>query len=111
MRGLFTNDSFQLGAGEVLSGCAKRTRLLRIKSGSAWVTIEGAREDYWLSAGDALRVAAGRLVVVEAEASGLQMHTLGETAPVGMLAARAWRALRARFFGRASEPRSAGCCA
>lgn len=116
MRGLFTSQSFQLGAGEVLSGCAKRDQFLRIKTGSAWVTIEGIGHDYWLSAGDALRVASGRLVVVEAQRSGLQAGLSGETQSAHSLSAQAWQVLRA-WSGKKLHPSHASsvvrarCCA
>jgi hypothetical protein len=115
MRGLFTSQSFQLKAGEVLSGRAKQAQVLRIKSGSAWVTIEGIGHDYWLAAGDALRVAKGRLVVVEAQSSGFQAQMAGETVAAHTLPAQAWQVLRA-WSGRKLTASRAGsdgaqCCA
>jgi len=115
MRGLFTNESFHLGAGEVLAGRTRRPRILHIVRGSAWVTIEGVHEDYWLSAGDALPVATGRLIVVEAQAAGLQMHTGSETLGGGSFPGRAWKSLRALLAWprarRTPAVASAGCCA
>ncbi|HVL74421.1 MAG TPA: DUF2917 domain-containing protein [Noviherbaspirillum sp.] len=93
MRDLFTSEAIHLEAGEVLSGAAKRARILRIKSGSAWVTVEGNRYDYWLSAGDSLRVATGRLVVVEAQTGGFEAQTRVETAPAPLATEGMLRAL------------------
>lgn len=116
MRGLFTNESFHLRAGEVVAGRTRRPRVLHVVRGSAWVTIEGVHEDYWLSAGDALPVAIGRLVVVEAQEAGLQMHTGSETLGGGSFPGRTgWKVLRA-LLARNRPPRvpaaaPAGCCA
>jgi hypothetical protein len=66
MRNLFTNNSSLVNAGAARSGIAWRQQTLQIVNGSAWVTIEGELHDYWLSAGDALDIRPGRLVVVEA---------------------------------------------
>lgn len=72
MRGLFTSQSIRLQAGEALSGRASQAQLLRVRSGRAWITIESDRHDYWLDAGDTLRLPADRLVVVEAQESMLE---------------------------------------
>ena len=105
MRGLFTSDSFQLDAGEVISGASKSAQILRIKSGNAWVTIEGIGHDYWLSAGDALRVATGSLVVVEAQRDGLRAQTAIETVPPHSFIRRGLQALFARIKGGVAQRR------
>jgi len=115
MRGLFTNASFYLAPGEVLAGRTRKPRILHIMRGGAWVTIEGVLDDYWLTTGDALPVATGRLVVVEAQAAGLQMHIGGETLGGGSFPGRAWKGLRALLAWnrarRAAAATAAGCCA
>lgn len=85
MRDLFAKESFQLSTGAVASGISSRLHILRLKTGCAWITIEGDPHDYWLSAGDTLTVSPGRLVVVEAQRSGLQAQTRMETAPVNAM--------------------------
>jgi hypothetical protein len=67
MRGLFTNESLVIGAGEAVSGIASQAQTLHVASGRAWITIEGMSHDYWLSAGDTFSVAPGRLIVIEAD--------------------------------------------
>ncbi|KAF3997125.1 DUF2917 domain-containing protein [Glaciimonas immobilis] len=70
MRALFTKgieQSLALNAGQVLSMQAKRAETLQVTSGRVWVTISGERDDYWLSAGDHLNVAAGSRIVLEAD--------------------------------------------
>ena len=76
MRGLFTNDWFRLAPGAVLSGRARRAHLLRIRRGRAWVTVEGTPQDHWLDPGATLRVPPRQLVVVEAQATGLELENL-----------------------------------
>lgn len=66
MRNLFTNPSPVVNAGATRSGVAPERKMLQIVNGSAWITIEGEPDDYVLRAGDALELAPGRLVVVEA---------------------------------------------
>lgn len=99
MRGLFTNDSIRLCAGEVASGISARARTLRVHGGNAWITIEGDSHDFWLSAGESLVVKAGRLVVVEAQPDGLHAAALVESSVIAInadhTATRLIRALRA----------------
>ncbi len=66
MRGLFTNNSLNIQAGQAVSGIADHARTLRICSGCVWITVEGISQDYWLSAGDTFAVTPGRLIVVQA---------------------------------------------
>lgn len=67
MRGLFTNGSLIIGAGQAVSGIARTPQTLRVVSGRVWLTLEGVPHDYWLHAGDTFEVAPGRLVVIEAD--------------------------------------------
>lgn len=67
MRGLFTNNSVDIQAGQAVSGIADHTHTLRINTGRVWLTVEGIRQDYWLHAGDSFTVVPGRLIVVEAD--------------------------------------------
>lgn len=70
MRGLFTNKSISIEAGQALSGMADKPHTLRVIRGRVWITVEGVSHDYWLHGGDMLAVVPGRLTVVEADASG-----------------------------------------
>lgn len=67
MRGLFTNGSLTIGAGQAVSGIARKPQMLRVVSGRVWLTLEGVPHDYWLDAGDTFEVTPGRLVVIEAD--------------------------------------------
>lgn len=67
MRGLFTNLSHSLTAGDVLSGTAARAETLRVKHGKVWITVEGISHDYFLHAGDSFTAIPGRLTVLQAE--------------------------------------------
>ncbi|HCE09942.1 MAG TPA: hypothetical protein DIT28_10440 [Oxalobacteraceae bacterium] len=67
MRGLFTNGSLTIGAGQAVSGIARKPQMLRVVSGRVWLTLEGVPHDYWLDAGDTFEVMPGRLVVIEAD--------------------------------------------
>lgn len=99
MRNLFTNASPHVHAGSARSGVASRARTLQIVNGSAWITIEGEPDDYWLSSGDTLELRPGRLVVVEADGTDVALN-LGPTTPSGLVAVaagaaqRAWRSLQ-----------------
>lgn len=68
MRGLFTNESLTVGAGQAVSGIAGRAQILQVISGRVWLTQEGVPHDYWLYAGETFEVTPGRLVVIEADA-------------------------------------------
>jgi len=67
MRKLFTTSSLQIGAGSTVSGIASQNETLQVASGKVWVTVEGSPDDHWLAAGETLSVAAGRLIVIEAD--------------------------------------------
>jgi hypothetical protein len=67
MRGLFTNGSLTIGAGQAVSGIARKPQTLRVVSGRVWLTLEGIPHDYWLHTGDTFEVTPGRLVVIEAD--------------------------------------------
>lgn len=67
MRGLFTNKTLTIPAGQAVSGTASRAETLRIQRGRVWITVEGINHDYFLHAGDTFTAAPGRLTVVEAD--------------------------------------------
>ena len=67
MRGLFTNESLTVDAGQAVSGIAGRAQILQVISGRIWLTQEGVPHDYWLYAGESFEVMPGRLVVIEAD--------------------------------------------
>jgi len=55
-----------LGSGTLATGKFERSRLLLVRRGHVWITQEGRTEDFWLSAGDALILQPGKMVVIEA---------------------------------------------
>lgn len=56
---------------------ASRGLLLRVRSGSLWVTLEGDATDHWLEAGASLRLEGPGLVVIEAVASPARFELTG----------------------------------
>lgn len=70
MSNLFAYPLSRVRAGEIRSGKSAQWSTLRLVKGSAWVTIEGEQDDYWMSAGETLALQPGRLVVVEATGDG-----------------------------------------
>lgn len=90
MRGLFTNQSLVIPAGQAVSGIAGRTQTLHVVHGHVWITVEGMPHDYWLSAGDTFDVTPGRLIVVEADPAGGHAAATIEhkQSAIGMLAAQ-----------------------
>ena len=67
MRDLFTKSFFTVQPGQAVSGIAHKAETLQVQRGRVWITMEGASQDYWLSAGDTFTVEPGRLLVVEVE--------------------------------------------
>lgn len=68
MQNLFTKQSLNIAAGNVVSGVPDREQTVRVECGKVWITIEGSRQDYWLRAGQSVTVVPGRLVVIESDA-------------------------------------------
>jgi quercetin dioxygenase-like cupin family protein len=67
MRALFTGAVVTLAPGRAISGKASAAGEIHVLAGRAWITVENQQDDYWLAAGESIRVEAGRLVVVEAD--------------------------------------------
>ena len=67
MRKLFTKSALVIDAGTTVSGISSQTETLQVTAGKVWITVEGSNEDYWLQAGESVSVAAGRLIVIEAD--------------------------------------------
>lgn len=67
MRISFTQKTHAIMAGHAVSGIAEQAQTIRVACGRVWITIEGMLHDHWLSAGESLVVAPGRLVVIEAD--------------------------------------------
>lgn len=105
MRGLFTNQLLSIAPGEAISGIASRPQTLRVTRGNVWLTIEGIKHDYWLSAGDTFTAIPGRLIVVEADTdSSIDTRRAGAAQAkqaVQQLAARI-SGLGHRLFGHAT---------
>ncbi len=123
MRGLFTNNSLNLQAGQAVSGIAANPQTLRINSGRVWITVEGVRQDYWLRAGDTFTVVPGRLIVIEADkiASRLDLTPNRQQSSLHKFAAQVNGLLKSLIrnqpvntvsYQRAPAPhRQADCCA
>lgn len=119
MRKVFTDSPIVVNAGSAWSGIASRPETLQIVSGSAWITIEGERSDYWLSPGDRLAIAPQRLVVIEPEHGDSRVEAV-TPAPHGIgdrladLASSAWNLARHvvtdRIGGGAAQPRDINPC-
>ena len=114
MRNLFAKDVLALESGRAISGIAPRERTLRVISGRVWLTIEGALEDHWLEAGDAVTLTPHRLIVLEADGSDSRIES-GDAAPcvrpgatksARWPAARRWIAERLAGKGQAQD----ACC-
>lgn len=119
MRKVFTDSPIVVNAGSAWSGIASRPETLQIVSGSAWVTVEGERSDYWLSSGDTLDIVPQRLVVIEPDHGDSRVATVA-TAPHGIggrladLASSAWNlarhAVTDRIGGGAAQSRDINPC-
>ncbi|SDX80788.1 Protein of unknown function [Collimonas sp. OK242] len=66
MRKLLANESLSIGTGQAMSVTAPVAQTLQIMQGRVWVTVAGQGDDYWLSAGQFLSVAADSHIVIEA---------------------------------------------
>ena len=92
-----------LGSGALATGKFERSRLLLVRRGHVWITQEGRPEDFWLSAGDALIVQPGRMVVIEAAiASEIYLEHRSERTWLGWLktGCLAMRSLLQRRLGK-----------
>lgn len=94
-----------LGSGTLATGTFERSRLLLVRRGHVWVTQEGRREDFWLSAGDALILQPGRLLVIEAAiASEIYLENRAELTLLLWIRTRCLMA-RAALQRRLARPR------
>jgi hypothetical protein len=102
MRGLFTNQLLSIEPGQTVSGTAPRAQTLRVTRGNVWLTVEGIKHDYWLSAGDSFTAIPGKLIVIEADsASSIDTRRAGARQAVAN--AGAWIVgLAQRLFGHAT---------
>jgi hypothetical protein len=66
MRILFTNSTLNIKDGMTVSGISNRRETLSVLRGRLWLTVEGSADDYWLGAGDSMRIEPDKLVVIEA---------------------------------------------
>lgn len=102
MRGLFTNQHLSIEPGQTVSGIAPRAQTLRVTRGNVWLTVEGIKHDYWLSAGDSFTAIPGKLIVIEAD-SASSIDTRRAGARQAVATAGAWLAgLAQRLFGHAT---------
>ncbi|MFJ2989195.1 DUF2917 domain-containing protein [Collimonas sp. NPDC087041] len=83
MRKLLANESLTIGAGQAVSVTAPVAQTLQIMRGRVWVTVAGQGDDYWLSAGQFLNVAADSHIVIEADkgSSLVQVQQLSTRLP------------------------------
>lgn len=63
----FAMNQYSIGAGVTLSGRLKQERHIQVARGRIWLTIEGQAADYWLQAGQSMRLPAHLLLVMQAE--------------------------------------------
>lgn len=92
-----------LATGEVVTLRGGPERVVEVLEGQVWLTVEHVPEDAFPSAGDAVTVPKGRLLVVEALAPAVirmrARRTLGERLRVAWSAVRS--GIRARMTGLA----------
>ncbi|ASU41076.1 hypothetical protein hmeg3_24085 [Herbaspirillum sp. meg3] len=74
MQNIFTRRQIRLQAGDVTSLQVTRPICLQVGSGRVWITIEGARTDYWLSGGQSLDIPGQGLVVIESVDTASKLH-------------------------------------
>ncbi|MET3133518.1 hypothetical protein AAKU55_003808 [Oxalobacteraceae bacterium GrIS 1.11] len=103
MRNLFANRCFNLDAGQAVSGIARESRTVRVVSGRVWLTVEGQQDDFWLSAGDSVAVAPGRLVVIEADRTASRIDLAPARQGAGTGFGAQWQHLTQRWTS-AAEP-------
>jgi hypothetical protein len=108
MRIELTNQLFTIPAGQAFSAIAKRPQTLRIDNGKVWITVEGSRDDYWLSSGERLTLEPGRMVVIEADQADSQIAIQAVTGR--QLGARlATLARRIHLLRPLAEPKTCHC--
>jgi hypothetical protein len=89
MRKLLANESLSIGAGLAMSVIAPVAQTLQIVQGRVWVTVAGQGDDYWLSAGQFLNVAADSHIVIEAVNSNSVVQIQQQSTRLPAVSARA----------------------
>ena len=89
MRKLLANESLSIGAGQAMSVTAPLAQTLQIVQGRVWVTVAGQGDDYWLSAGQFLNVAADSHIVIEAVKSNSVVQIQQQSTRLPAVSARA----------------------
>jgi hypothetical protein len=85
MQDISADESLSVAPRQLVSLMLEQSQTIRIACGRVWLTIEADVNDYWLSAGDTLALAAGRHIVIEADKSFNRIDVLPQTRfePVG----------------------------
>lgn len=111
MTNLFANTALTIAPGQTASGVTRQARTLHVGHGSAWITIEGCRQDFVLAAGQSLAIAPGRLVVAEAGTDGSSLAISATPLPPArpQLWLAAARRLLHQHAGRL-QPKAGGNC-
>jgi uncharacterized protein (DUF2345 family) len=99
MRKLLANESLTIGAGQAMSVTAPVAQTLQITQGRVWVTVSGQGDDYWLSAGQFLNVAADSHIVIEAHKGNSVVQVQQQLTRLPAVSARAG-------FSKQATPRS-----
>ncbi|MBI3285825.1 MAG: DUF2917 domain-containing protein [Burkholderiales bacterium] len=84
MKKLTVNENLLLLPGALLSVAAESAFDIEVEHGLLWITVENDECDYWLGAGQRMRVPAQRHVVLEAQREHSHVHLLpgASTGPV-----------------------------
>lgn len=67
------HHSTHLRQGELVSFSADTALMIRIDAGLVWLTIAGDETDYWMRAGDSMRLPVARHIVIEADQAPCQL--------------------------------------
>ncbi|MEO6918216.1 MAG: DUF2917 domain-containing protein [Collimonas sp.] len=89
MRKLLANESLTIVAGQAMSVTAPVAQTLQITQGRVWVTVSGQGDDYWLSAGQFLNVAADSHIVIEAHKGNSVVQVQQQATRLPAISARA----------------------
>ncbi|WP_019142159.1 DUF2917 domain-containing protein [Noviherbaspirillum massiliense] len=115
MTDLFTKQAITIEPGEAVSGIAREPRILHVRSGRVWLTVNGNSGDFWLHAGDSFAIPPSRLTVIEADQGASRMDLIAAGRPsflreLGMQVVQRVRHLAGtRKTGRAAAAQGQAC--
>lgn len=108
MHRLSQAPNFVVPAGMAVSAISAHTGKLIVMVGRAWITISGDPNDYWLEAGEAVRIPASRRVVIEADHEAVDVEFVRNLAASASSRQRprlAWLAVCAGLVSRLQRMR------